>query len=132
MIQFDKGQQLRAIELIESMSWGDMENQIRGIDESLLLALQATASDFERWELEHGDVGFCDEFSLTSDEVAALPDEWKLAYVARLLRSLALSLGVGTEFGNQVLVAEHDECSPAGLLRGLNDISLMPVIETRP
>ena len=96
------------------------------------LAMQATAGDFERWELHGEDMGFVDEFSLTPDEVADVPDEWKLAYAARLLRTLALMFGVGTEFGDRVLVAEHDLHSSAGLLRGLNDISLMPLTGESP
>ena len=130
MIQFDKSQQLRAIELIESMSWGDMENAIRGIDDALLLAyrqLQATSrtgsSTMTIWAF--------------ATSTRSLPTRWQLCRtngswpIARLLRSLALSLGVGTEFGDNVLVAEHDPCSPAGLLRGLNDISCMPLIDTK-
>jgi hypothetical protein len=132
MIQFDEQQQLRASELIESMTWGDMDIAILVIYRSLLLALEATSSDFARWERDSESMGHYDEFSLTPDEVVALSDEWKLAYVARLLRSLALMFGVGTEFGNQVLVAEHEPLSPAGLLCGLNDIACMPLTDTSP
>lgn len=126
---FDEGQQARAIELIQSMPWGDIDGAIRIIDEALLRAMQATADDFQRWEVHADDMGYVDEFSLTPDDVARMSNEWKLAYVARLLRSLAGMFGVGTEFGDQVLVAEHDPHSPAGLLRGLNDIASMPLIE---
>jgi hypothetical protein len=50
------------------------------------------------------------------------------AYVARLLRSLALSYGVSAEFGDDRggLVGEAHEQSPAALLRGLNDILWLP------
>lgn len=119
-MQFDEGQRTRTLELVESMPWGDIDGAIRTIDKSLLLAMEATAEDFLRWELHALDVGFVDEFSLTPDEIAGMSDEWKLAYVARLLRSMALMFGVGTEFGDRVLVADHDPRSPAGLLRGLN------------
>jgi hypothetical protein len=51
-----------------------------------------------------------------------MSSEEKLAYVARLLRSLALSYGVSAEFGGGrgELVGEAHEQSPAALLRGLN------------
>jgi hypothetical protein len=58
-----------------------------------------------------------------------MPLEERLSYVARLLRSLALDYGVSAEFGNGRggLVGQGHTTSPAGLLRGLNDSSWMPM-----
>ena len=55
-----------------------------------------------------------------------MDDGSRLAYVARLLRTIALMYGVSTEFSAEPspLGFEHDEGSIAELLRGLNDMAL--------
>ena len=124
----DRGEQINVGVILSCADTDFLDARIE-VDESLLRAMQATSSDFEHWELHSEEMGFEDEFSLTSDDVANMADEWKLAYIARLLRSLALAFGVGTEFGDRVLVAEHYPSSPAALLRGLNDIACMPLMK---
>jgi hypothetical protein len=43
-----------------------------------------------------------DEFSVTPEEIETMSPEWKLAYVGRLVRNLALCYGVKTgDFGDQ-------------------------------
>jgi hypothetical protein len=129
--QFNPIQQAHALALLEQMTWGDMDDQIRGMEEALRLALEATSSDFYRWEEEIGpplEARGYDEFSLPDAVLQAMPTDEKLAYVARLLRSLALQYGVSAEFGGgrTGLVGEAHEVSPAALLRGLNDTLWMP------
>jgi len=124
--QFDAKQRASAWALIESMAWEDMDGSIRDLEAALRLALEATEDDLRRWEedigpaLEEPDF---DEFSLRAQTIAELSCEDRLAYVARLLQSLALHYGV-SGFGAQQL-GEADS-SPAALLRGLNDILWMP------
>jgi hypothetical protein len=129
--QFNRKQQSDALALLEQMTWGDIDGDIRGMEEALRLALEATSDDFHRWEEELGpplEARGCDEFSLPDAVLEAMPTDEKLAYVARLLRSLALQYGVSAEFGGARtgLVGEAHEVSPAALLRGLNDLLWMP------
>lgn len=54
-------------------------------------------------------------------QVEELDADWRLAYVGRLIRSLAICYGLSTE--------DADGRSPGALLRGLNnivDMRLMP------
>lgn len=114
------------------MAWGDMDNAIRGLEICLRRALKATGEDFARWENDLGpgleQAGF-DEFNLPRNLIEEMPLDERLAYVARLLRSLALDYGVSAEFGGGRggLVGEAQTTSPAALLRGLNDIAWMPM-----
>jgi hypothetical protein len=114
------------------MAWGDMDYAIRGLEICLRRALEATFEDFLRWENDLGpsyeEDGY-DEFTLPRQVIEDMPLEGKLAYIARLLRSLALDYGVGNDFSavrRGGLVGEADETSLAALLRGLNDILWMP------
>jgi hypothetical protein len=97
--QLSDGQRERAVTLIESMAWADLDGSIIDMETALRRAIEATRDDFQRWEQDAEAFGFADEFSLTSETVAELSPEWRLAYVARLLRTVALSYGVSTEFG---------------------------------
>jgi hypothetical protein len=58
-----------------------------------------------------------------------MPLDEKLAYLARLLRSLALAYGVSAEFGDGRggLACQAHTTSPAALLRSLNDITWIPM-----
>jgi hypothetical protein len=129
--QFNSDQQQRALALLESLPWGDIDNALRGMEEALRRAMEATRQEFQEWEQEFGprveEVGF-DEFTLPAEEIEALPCGVKLAYVARLLRSLAMAYGVTTDYAcvNALLVGDEDRYTPAALLRGLNDIPWMP------
>jgi hypothetical protein len=94
------------------------------------------------WEAE-GEDRFGDEFALSAEEVADLDDEWRLAYIARLLCTALGAYGVSS----QGLPGRDPEgeltppitwterlTSPAQLLRGLNDIlhGLSPSMSNRP
>ena len=77
-----------------------------------------------------GEERFGDEFTLSADRVASLDDEWRLAYIARLLHSAAYLYGVsphaspGRSADGELTspISWSDELSLARLLRGLNDI----------
>jgi hypothetical protein len=130
--QLSERQKREVIAVIESCTWGDMELHIRSVEAALERVLQATAEDFPLWEAE-GEGRYADEFSISEEDIAGMSAEWRLAYIARLVRSLALCYGVATaEFGNAppLLLAEPN--SPGGLLRALNDLIMLPVIEAEP
>lgn len=132
MPQFNAHQQAQALDLLEQLPWGDMDYAICDLEICLGRALEATREDFLRWENDLGpafeEAGY-DEFTLPRTLIDDMPIEEKLAYVARLLRSLALAYGAYYDFGvlrRASLVGEADKSSPATLLRGLNDILWMP------
>jgi hypothetical protein len=128
MTQFNSGQRGEAFALLEQMAWGDMDNYICTLETALGLALEATDDDFYRWEHELEPTmqseGCEDEFSVTAARLEQLTSDEKLAYVARLLMTLALAYGVSEVRGGR-LVGEAT-MPPAALLRGLNDITWMP------
>ena len=125
--QFNDKQQQAALTLIEQLPWADVEGGLRAMEDALRRALQATTDDFGYWEDELGPLyeqeGWS-EFDLPTEVVEALRPHQKLAYVARLLRSLAMAYGVSVDYGRlpHVVVGQDDRNSPATLLRGLNDI----------
>jgi hypothetical protein len=128
MTQFDPGQQTEALALLEEMAWGDY---LRNMEGALRLALEATTDDFYGWEEELGpamEADGYDEFSVPPARLEELSLEEKVAYVARLLRTLALAYGVSAEFGvgQGGLVGQAHQTSPASLLRGLNDVLWLP------
>jgi hypothetical protein len=100
--QWSGEQRERAIALLEQIPWGDMDGAIRVFEAILRLVLETTREDFRRCE-EHIapelEAGGVDECSLPPDMLDAWSDKDKLAHVARLLRSLALTYGVSAEFG---------------------------------
>lgn len=125
--QLDPEQQRAAVALIDAIPWGDMEAHIYAVEEALEKAVAATAPEFPLWEAE-GEERYRDEFSVREEEIAAMSNEWRLAYVSRLLRSLAFCYGVGTgDFGNEPRFLLADPHSPGGLLRALNGLIMLPV-----
>lgn len=123
MDECSREKKTQAFALIESIPWGDLELGIQGFEQALQLALEATTGCFLLWEAE-GEERYDDEFSLAPEQVAELDDEWRLAYVARLLVSMAFSYGVGTGVyhAKRPITLIENNHSPAALLRGLNDI----------
>lgn len=116
--------------LLEDLLWGDLEQAIYGLEVTLVLSLEATGDAIRQWE-DEGEERFGDEFSLSAEQVASLDDEWRLAYIARLLHTAAYSYGVSpraspgrTPDGHVTSpVSWSDQPgSIARLLRGLNDI----------
>ena len=120
-------QEERALDLLAELPWADVDAAIRGMEECLRLALEATGESFRMREEGAEENGFGDEFSLTQTLLDEPSPEWPLAYVARLLRSLALNYGVSAEFGGGPLVREAAAATPAAILRELNDISWIPL-----
>jgi hypothetical protein len=127
---FSEQERAQALELIETLSWGDMDVFISGLETALALAIEATGAAIELWE-EEGEERFGDEFSLSAEEVASLDDEWRLAYIARLLRTAIQAYGIYSD-GAPGRNAEgetrppaawsEDGSSPARVLRGLLDL----------
>jgi hypothetical protein len=136
--QFDPSQQLEALALIESCPWGSLDDHIRDMETALRLAMEMTADDYWRWENEFRPVhefdaagNIQDELTYPADVVGEMSDEEKRAYVAGLIRVLALAYGVNSELGlwhgGLPIVGEASPGSLAALLRGLNDICWLPM-----
>ena len=125
-------QQAEVVALLNAQPWDDVESHIRSMEAALERALEATASEFPIWE-EQGEDRYRNEFNVTAEEVDAMSPDWKLAYVGRLVRSLALCYGVSiAEFGDHPPLLEADVHSPGGLLRALNDIVMLPTTSDSP
>jgi hypothetical protein len=126
---FNSDQQRRALALLESLPWGDLDTSLRILEDALRRAMEATRREFQAWEQEFGPqleerLGFDDEFPAPTAEIDALPCQAKLAYVARLLRTMALAYGVSADYSrvNGIVVGDNHPGTPAALIRGLNDI----------
>jgi hypothetical protein len=91
--QFDEEERAQATALLEALPWGDLEQAIYGLEVTLALALEATGDAIQQWE-DEGEERFGDEFSLSAEQIASLDDDWRLAYIARLLHTAAHSYGV--------------------------------------
>jgi hypothetical protein len=103
--------------LVDHVPWGDVEGHVESIVEVLAPALQGTVDDLERWE---NSPSAADEFSLEAADVLALPPDDKIAYLARVLTTVALHVGISTAFGESAIGREaHDVQSLTGLLRAL-------------
>ena len=88
------------------------------METALQLAVDATEDALSFWEA-YGEDRFGDEFSLTNAEVESLDPAWRLAYVARLIRSAAGVYGVTTVLSRN---NRHD-LQIIDLLHGLIKIS---------
>jgi hypothetical protein len=121
-LQFGPSQQEAALNLIESMPWGDTGPAIADLESTLKRALEATDGDFARWENDLGprfeQAGF-DEFTLPPGLIEDMTTDQRLAYVARLLTSLTFAYAGACDPEGEV-----DDGSPAALLRGLDALSL--------
>jgi len=141
--QFDETQRAQAIALLEDLPWGDLEQELYGLEAALALALEATGHAIQLWEGEDGgEERFGDEFALSAGQVDSLDDEWRLAYIARLLYTAAQAYGVspgatpGRSPDGQVTspVSWNANGSIARLLRGLNEIlsGVSPMTQRNP
>jgi hypothetical protein len=142
--QFSPGQQEAALVVIEQAAWGDMDGAICDTETALRLALDATRAEYLGWEEELGpafEQEGIGEFLVPAARVEEMSDADKLAYVARLLRTLALSYGVDAGFGYLVPgespLERYDRLesayrsSPAGLLHGSSTSAGCPPPRTR-
>ena len=128
-MHLDPEQRSRVIEVLEGLPWDDVHGTLEAVDKALRMALEATVADFLLWEMAEeeqegsAEERFGHEFHLLSLEaVSGLSDEWRLAWLARALQSLALLYGLATEFHDRELQSRHEPHSPAGILRRLSEI----------
>jgi len=120
-------QQARVQELLNDLPWADVDGAICDIELNLRLLLDATKDSLQMWEAEADERGFDDEYLLSSADVHELTEEWQLAYVARLVKNLALMYGIRDTSD----AGEPDRDTPAGIICGLNDISWTPMTGER-
>jgi hypothetical protein len=116
----DQTGQAEVLSLIATLPWGDVEGCIETLDEAFRLAREATSHDWLRWENEGYELGFDDEFSVSPERVASLTDEWRLAYVGRLLESAAMMYGIQDK--KAVPAPESPGPEPGSILRSLSAI----------
>ena len=106
-------------DLVESMPWGDMLEAIACLEQALRLALEATQDNLLLWEDEAADRGHEEEFDITPDQVAQMTDEWRFAYIGRLIQTIATGYGMDNAFGR----ASDTDWTLRNLLRGLQNIT---------
>jgi hypothetical protein len=117
----------RVLALVDDLPWADVDDAIRAMEECLRLALHATRHALALWDDVAESNRFADEFSLTAGQIEKLSPEWRLAYAARLIKSLALNYGLADFEGARGAGGELGSETPAGILRGLNDIAWTPM-----
>ncbi len=113
-----RDQQQQVLGIVSENPWGDTAGSLALIDEALAIAMRATLDEFIHWEQLADANGFVDEFSI--NDVSALSPEWRHALVARLLRSIAMAYGVGTDFSrDEIGQVDPDWSGAATPLRAL-------------
>lgn len=120
--QFSDDQRRRVAEAIESVAWGDTDRDIRCFEDVMRRAVEATRADADRWDAELED-RYVDEFSVDPSDVADMDPGVRLAYVGRLVRTLALAWGVSAGYRGREAVGEASPRSLGHMVRTLNDIS---------
>jgi hypothetical protein len=131
-VKLNADQRNAVIALVEETPWGDIEGALSSFEEALRIALEHTTSEFAIWHEYVEERGFEDEYD--EAKLRDLPGGWRPALIARLLRSMALSYGLRTEFGAGPLGNPCDHPTHLGsLLRRLDAIvSPVPANERLP
>ena len=117
---FEERQQLSAVGLLGDLAWLEFDARLVMMEEALRRALLATERDARAWDAQIQS----DVFDVPGDVVQHLVPVARMAYVARVMRSLAFAYGglASGEQGTQAISPMTHDHSPAALLRGLNDI----------
>jgi hypothetical protein len=113
--QFSEEQSARAFGLLDSLAWGDVTADLCAFENALSAALDATRGYLDAWEAM--EIGGFDEFDLTPEQIGALTDRQRLAWVGRLLENIRLCYGVDEYVGYE------GRSGLAGLLLGFAEIA---------
>jgi hypothetical protein len=100
-VKLNADQRAAVIALVEETPWADIAGAMISFEEALRIALERTTSEFAIWHDYVEERGFDDECDRL--KLRDLPSGWRPALIARLLRSMALMYGLGTEFGAKPL-----------------------------
>jgi hypothetical protein len=133
-LQFGEAEQVAALELLEQQLWGDVDGFLYSMEFALRLALDATYDEFQDWEERVGprllDAYAAEENDLPAEAIDEFSPEEKLAFIARLIRNIAVGYGVSVDYlPPHVNVGQEDEHTPAAVIRGLNDIAWLSSFE---
>jgi len=112
-------QQSAALDLLGALPWGDLRCGMDTLEQAVRLGLAEPQTEFALW-MEEGEIRFGDEFDLTPAELESLTEEWRMAYVARLLRTIALMIGMPTEFASGASVPGERPRTIMGVMRSLD------------
>jgi hypothetical protein len=123
--QLSDDQHRRVSDAIESVAWGDIDGEIRSLEDAMRRAVEATRADADRWDAEL-EGRYVDEFSVDPSDVEDMDPAVRLAYVGRLVRSLALVWGVSGGYLGREAVGEASPGSLGHMVRTLNDITWLP------
>jgi hypothetical protein len=101
VMNLTQDQEKQVLQIVRETPWGDVEGALETIDEGLSIAMRASQEEFLHWEENADRAGFPDEFSIV--DIADLSPEWRHALIARLLRSIAMAYGVGTDYARDAI-----------------------------
>ena len=90
--QLSDDQPRQVADAIESVAWGDIDRAIWSFEDAMRRGVEATRADADYWDAELE--GRYVEFSVNSSDVEDMDPAVRLAYVGRLLRTLAMTWGV--------------------------------------
>jgi hypothetical protein len=121
--QFDEAQIRRAVETIQAATWGDIDGNLSGIHDGFTRLREVTRADLQVWE-DYLDGRLPDEFSISRQKIEELSEEWRNAYVARLVESLYILWCGYSE-------ADEHVSTPGQLVHALNDILWLPLVGKR-
>lgn len=103
------------LKVIDETPWGDIEVALRVIDEALTVAMNASRNGLHYWENNIDDSPWNDEFSVK--DPSGLTPEWRIALLARLLRTIAMAYGLRTDYDDQIGMVILDDDAAATPLR---------------
>ena len=93
-----EGRDDRQLEVLENVAWGDVENDLADTTEVIERMKKAARGGAWLWETEGEDL-YGDGFSVSDEELEAMSDEMRLAYLSQLAATLASRLGMSTRDG---------------------------------
>jgi hypothetical protein len=115
----------RARKLLETTAWSDTHAAAKAVAEGLRYARELTQDDVIAGETEL-DGNRIDECAVHPQEARAMPTEWRLAHLARLIRSIAINYGLDPDERTAQPTDRLNSNSPAAVLAELDEIVHLP------
>ena len=113
-------EQIRRLLALLDLPWGDLHPAIEFVAYTLSYLMKLTPEEFLVWEADP-EADYDSEFDAPVDEARARPPDWRLAHIARLIRSLAMVYGIETDYRRPLSESPvpPNPHSPAGVLAEL-------------
>jgi hypothetical protein len=92
--QFDDEARVKVLRAVEGQPWADVREELDVILEALRRAAEATHGLLPVWERRAQEASYPDEMSVPPEDVDAMPDDLRLAYVGGLVFTALATLGL--------------------------------------